>query len=685
MKTTIRNLAPLALLLAASIGAAASPTDPDRNRTPRRSPGRLSAPRAASPVALKAINECAEFDSYLTDVVLETLIRHKYWWVIRPWFGPERDTGGGDSPTDYTTTNVQEEGVDELDIVKTDGNYLYIAENDLFAVVQSWPAADSRLTASLELSGAAYGLFLYRDLAVVISNFYNYHDGPVAPEMPWGGTRIELVDVTDRSAPTVVRTIDVEGYLAAARLIDGHIYAVISSYLEIPYAAWELIDRDDLGLPEVDWDASEEERAAAAAGARIILRPLVAGIIARTGLEELVPLVRDRTAANPDAGFEPLVGCGDLYRPTETSEYSMLSVLHLDLDVADPTISRIDATGLLADGWTVYASTTSLYVTQSSMWWWWGWGDLEMTTAIHKFALDPSSGDPVRYTASGEVEGWLHSQFSMGEHDGHLRVATTEFDWWWGNTDDEEDPGSRITVLADDGQGALTITGLLDGIAPGERIFACRFMADRGYLVTFEQIDPLFTLDLSDPTAPAIVGELEVTGFSSYLHPIGEDHLLAVGMEADPEGVILGLAVSVFDVSDFANPTLARRHLVEGEEGVWSWSEALHDHHAFTYHRDVLSIPAYVHGGESMFSGLIVLSVDPGSDIFELGRVDHSGLPAGPWGSWAWLRRSVYIEDALYSVSNLGVRVNELLAPEVVLAEVPFYEGGSRAPGDGGS
>jgi uncharacterized secreted protein with C-terminal beta-propeller domain len=636
-------------------------------------------------VALKDFNTCAEFDSYLTDVVLETLIRHKYWLVIRPWFGPERDAGGGDSPTDYTTTNVQEEGVDELDIVKTDGNYLYIAENNLFAVVQSWPAEDSRLNASLELSGAAYGLFLYHDLAVVISNFYNSHDGPVAPELPWGGTRIELIDVTDRDTPTVVRTIDVEGYLAAARLIDGHVYAVVSSYMDIPYAAWELIQRDDLRLPEVDWDASEEERAAAAAEARRILRPLVAGIIARTGIEELVPLVRDRTAADPDAVFEPLVGCGDLFRPAETSEYSMLSVIHLALDVPDPTSSSIDATGLLADGWTVSASTTSLYVAQSSLWWWWGWGDVDMTTAVHKFALDPSAEDPVRYAASGEVDGWLHSQFSMGEHDGYVRVATSEFDWWWGNTDDEEDPGSRITVLADDRQGALTTTGVLDGIAPGERIFACRFMGDTGYLVTFEQIDPLFTLDLSDPTAPAIVGELEVTGFSSYLHPIGEDSLLAVGMEADPDGAIIGLAVSLFDVSDFANPTLARRYVIEGEEGVWSWSEALHDHHAFTYHRDVLSIPAYVHDGDSSFSGLIVLSVEPGSEIFELGRVDHSGMPAGPWGSWAWLRRSVYIEDALYSVSNLGVRVNRLLAPDVVLAEVPFYEDGSGSTGDGGS
>jgi len=457
-------------------------------------------------------------------------------------------------------------------------------------------------------------------------------------------------------------------------MIDGHVYAVLTSYLEFPYAAWELLQRDDLGLPEIDWDATEEERTAAAAEAREILRPLVADIVDRTSLEELVPLVRDRTDADPDAVFEPLVGCGDLFRPAETSEYSMLSVLHLDLAAPDATTVPIDATGLLADGWTVYASTRSLYVAQPSLWWWWGWGDLDMTTTIHKFELDPSATEPVRYAASGAVEGWLLSQFSMGEYEGYLRVATTEFDWWWGNTDDEEDIGNRITVLADSGHGRLATAGLLDGIAPGEQIYACRFMGDKGYLVTFEQIDPLFTLDLSDPTAPKIVGELEVTGFSSYLHPIGDDYLLAVGMEADTDGTVLGLAVSLFDVRDFANPTLADRYLIEGEEGVWSWSEALHDHHAFTYHRNVLSIPGYVRDTESAFSGLIVLSVDPDAEIFELGRVDHSDFASDRWGSWPWLRRSVYIEDALFSVSNLGVKVNELLDPALVLAEVPFYK-----------
>jgi hypothetical protein len=599
--------------------------------------------------------------------------------VPRPWYGPEADAGAG--PSDYTTTNVQEEGVDELDLVKTDGNYLYVTENDLFAVVRSWPPERSELAATLRLEGYSHGLFLHRDLAVVFSNYFDNSgfapDERVMPEY-WGGTRIELIDVGDRGTPTILRTIDVEGHLVDARLIDGHVYAVITTPMEIPAAAWELLQREDLGLPEVDWDASDEEREAAAAEARWILGPLIDEIVARLELDELVPLVRDRAIADTNTPATPLLGCNELYRPAETSQYSVLSVLHLDLDHLQPAAGPLDAIGLLANGSTVYASSRNLYVAQSGVWWWWGWGDLDDTTSIHKFELAPTNSDPIRYAASGKVEGWLLNQFSMDEHQGFLRVATTKFDWWWGTTEDQEDGGSLISVLSDNGRGNLARVGHVTGIAPGERMYSCRFMADKGYLVTFELVDPLFTIDLSDPFQPTVVGELEVTGFSSYLHPVDDRYLLAVGLEADEDGAPIGLAVSIFDVTDFAQPALMDRHLIEDEERVWSWSEALNDHHAFTYHKGILSIPAYIRGDHDTFSGLIVLLADPLLGIGELGRVDHSGLPSGPWGSSSWMRRSVYIEHALYSLSNLGIKVNRLHQPEELIAEVPFYERGDE-------
>ena len=140
----------------------------------------------------------------------------------------------------------------------------------------------------------------------------------------------------------------------------------------------------------------------------------------------------------------------------------------------------------------------------------------------------------------------------------------------------------------------------------------------------------------------------------------------------DEEGRVIGLAVSIFDIRDFADPKLAHRYLIQGDDETWSWSEALHDHHAFTYHRGVLSIPVYIGGAEGRFSGLLVLAVDPEDGILELGRIDHQDLGTGD--ARAWMRRSVYIEDAIYSLSSAGVKVNSLHNPEVELAKVPFGE-----------
>ncbi len=671
MRCSTRFLAAVGLTLLVSGPLYPAPPKPGQTFV-RRSPARrLVADRPAGATSLKALNDCDALRGYVTDVVVETLVRRLYWsYAVLAYGGAMRDGEGAGSPTDYTTTNVQEQGVDELDLVETDGEYVYATVDDLFAVVDSWPPQESRLASSVRLEGTAHGLFLRGDLAAVFSTYWN--SGGFAPQF-WGGTRLQIIDVSDRSAPAAVRTIDVEGSLVAARMIDGHLYAVVSTWMPIPEAAWRLLDRDDLGLPELDDDPTDEEREAAAAIARAILRPHVRETVVALALGDLVPEVRDRTQADPEPDPQPLLGCGDLFRPPEISQYSVLSVLHLDLDRPDPVAAPLQATGLLADGWTVYASARNLYVAQSSWWWWRGWGPPDMTTAIHKLELAGDSDRPVRYKASGEVDGWLLNQFSLSEHDSHLRSATTEFDWWWGTSEDGEDRGSLVTVLEDDGRGRLVQVGRIEGIAPGERIYACRFMGDRGYLVTFVQVDPLFTVDLSDPTRPAIVGELEVPGFSSYLHPIGEDHLLAVGIDADEQGRPIGLAVSVFDVRDFARPKLAHRHLIEDQGGVWSWSEALDDHHAFTYHRDVLSIPAYISGEGGSFSGLVVLWVDPTLGISELGRVDHADLPPGPWSDSPWMRRSVYIEDALYSLSTLGVKANLLYQPTVELARVPFY------------
>jgi uncharacterized secreted protein with C-terminal beta-propeller domain len=624
-------------------------------------------PVPQSTIALQALSSCDDVRSYLIEVAVERVLEYRYnWRFMLPWFGAEDGREAVDVPSDYTTTNTQEQGVDEIDIVKTNGTHLYAAEGGHLHVLRSWPAASTSELATVETPDDSSGLFLQDDRVLVASHVWS-EEADFAFDS--GGVRLELLDISEPSSPEVIRTIDIEGWLVDARLIDGDLYAVIRSYVELPAELWDLAWREDIGLPDLPWDASDAERQRVLAEARTILRPYVVEIVDRYPIDEMLPRYGDSGANNPLESIRPLVDCGSLWRPAQTSDWAILSVLHLDLDQDGP----VTAAGLIADGWTVYASQANLYVAQTSdSWlWWWGWAPAKMATVIHKFRLDPTSPDPVQYVASGEVDGWILDQFSMSEYDDHLRVAATEFDWWWGATPDAE-PASSVSVLADDGSGNLHEVGHVGGLGPGERIFAVRFIRSKGYVVTFEQIDPLYTLDLSEPTQPKVVGELDVTGFSSYLHPIGEDWLLAVGQEADEEGRVLGLAVSVFDVADLANPRLAHRYLIEGDDDTWSWSEALSDHHAFTYHRGVLSIPAYLSGAEGSFSGLLVLAVDPEEGIWEIGRIDHQDF--GGADRHAWMRRSVFIEDAIYSLSSAGVKVNSLYNPEVELARVPFGE-----------
>ena len=595
------------------------------------------------------------------------------WWRgISPWrwlaTGPSGfpDAGSGQpSPTDYTSTNNQEQGVDELDIVKTDGWHLYVAMDGWLRILRSWPPEASEQLATLELPGYTHGLFLHRDLVAVLSS----GQGIVSPL--WEGwepaTRIDLVDVRERAAPKLVRTIEVEGSLVGARLIDGELYAVVYTWIPIPQVAWELLWRGDLGLPDPPWDASEAERELAAALARRILRPHVEAIAAALDLDEVLPTLSDRNLVTGATRGGSMVACADVFRPVQVGSCGMLTVLHLDLKAIGGD-GQPSGVGLFADGWTVYASARSLYVANGQPWWWW----LDETSAyasVHKFALgDPKA--PVRYVASGSVPGYLLNQFAMSEHDGDLRVATTELGWWRPPSADRG-RGSAITVLRDDGRGALATVGQIKGIAPGERIFASRFFGPVGFLVTYEQVDPLFTLDLSDPTVPRLVGELVLPGFSTYLHPAGDGYLLAVGRTVDDQNRLADLVVNLFDVHDLAHPKLAHQHVIARGNGSWVDSEALWDHHAFTFHRGVLTIPVALNESwDRWFSGIVAMRVDPAEGIGELGRVDHGDL-AGDAG-WVWMRRSVYVEDFLYSLSNLGLKASVLQRPDNVVAVVPF-------------
>jgi hypothetical protein len=639
-------------------------------------------PPAVGQAYLLRFSSCPDLKDHVAEAWTESLVRGRYGSYYGGWLEGDDSDGApdtnGEGPSDYSDTNVQEEGVDEPDLVKTDGEFIYVAQRGELTILDSWPPEETSRLSSLPLDEAEpFSMFLLGDRVLLYSYAWNPFGDAGDDHRSGYGTRMTLVDVSDRGAPVILRESVIEGWFVDARRIGNDVYTVADAWMGLPWALWDLVWDEELDLPEMDWDAETDAQDVIRDEAREILAPIVEAWVASMHADDLLPRKAEAVAGQL-GDPEPLLGCTDLYRPAELTSPSVLSVVHMDMTTG-ATGSELSATGLMSEGWTVYASRSSLYVAQSSWWWWWGWGDLDLRTHIHRFDL---GGASTEYVASGAVPGWVLNQFSLSEHDDHLRVATTDLDWWWGTgVQAGMDPANNVFVLEQQGI-EMPIVGQVRGIAPNEQIQAVRFLGDRGFVVTFEQIDPLFTLDLSDPRSPELVGELEVPGFSSYLHPLDEDHLLAIGMDGTMDGQITGLAVSLFDVSDFANPALADKWTLESDD--WSWSEALWNHHAFTFHRDVLSFPAYISDGGQGFSGLIAIAVDVDEGLSELGRVDHADLVDQSvclWGEqncgdyywYAQMRRSVVIEDNLYSLSDYGLKVNELETPEAEIARVLFW------------
>jgi hypothetical protein len=357
------------------------------------------------------------------------------------------------------------------------------------------------------------------------------------------------------------------------------------------------------------------------------------------------------------------------------SGLDVLTVLTVDLKKGLPAV---DTDALMTDGQTVYASNDSLYVATQKFLPEPAVADLlppPLTTAIHRF--DISDPDRTVYKSSGEAPGYVIGQFALSEFKGVLRVASTDSPVWWpGGTVQQSQ--SYVSTLKEVGDLLLPL-GRVGGLGKGERILGVRFLDDAGYVVTFRQTDPLYTIDLSEPNAPRVAGELKLLGFSAYLHPVGDGLLLGVGQDATEQGRQLGTQLSLFDVSDLAHP----QRLSQARVGGSSSSEVEYDHHAFLYWdpTKLAVIPVYLYNGSNPFSGAIGYRIGR-TKIEELGRISHDGQQYSPG-----IRRSVVIGDRLFTISDLGAKSSSL----ATLADESFVEfpqppqQGCASGGSGGS
>ena len=499
---------------------------------------------------------------------------------------------------DYSGTNVQELGIDEPDLLKTDGRRILIVEDDRLHHVDV--SGDTAVrTDTLVLDGHwSRQMVLAGDRAFLLADTHVDHGRPellkaVSSLVPEGGwrplTSLVEVDLSDPSVLRIANVLTVTGSHVSTRVVGGSARIVVSS---MP---------DDLPFVYPQ-NASGEERA----------RRFNRDVVAETVLADWMPefVLESADGSTVDGSLHE---CTDVSRPATFAGFSTLSVLTVPLD---RPLSRPTTTAVLAEGSTVYSGHEHLYVSTNA----WvdpaelededrrSWWDRNWDTALHQF--DVTDPERATYTASGEVPGHLLNQFSMSEHDGHLRVATTTGGPWRFDDDAE----SMVSVL-ERRDGELVVVGSVGDMGRGERIFAVRYVGDVAYVVTFRQTDPFYTVDLSDPTTPVVRGELKITGYSGYLHPVAPNRVLGVGQEATDEGRTTGTKVALFDVSDLDAPT---------EVATWSpgggHSGAEWDHHAFLWWDGRAVLPFDDWRADE--HGAVVLRVDD-AGIVEEGRIDH--------------------------------------------------------------
>lgn len=640
------------------------------------------------------------------DLELKTFIEQDYYGWGRPvaFDGTEASGGTGgnagppmagadgdaDAPSRFSDTNRQVADVDEADIVKIgdEGRKLYVIRDSGFHEFDSWPAAQTSRVADVEIEGSAIEMFVESDRAVVFSNAYGIEalddgdlcSGPGGPEPGFadvdgyyycGRSYVKITVIDLASDPhSILREIYVDGWYTSSRRHDSIVRAVVQSYMQRPSSVPHL---HDVVYREPYPESREDEIQRA-----MLWASQAKQAIRETTLEQWLPVWGVRL--DGEIQQQP-TQCADFYSPSAgLTNYGLTQIVGLDLDEQGaPSI-----TSILGEAAEVYASRDALVLAQPD----WSWFERDRNsdrTAVHRFAVS-ADGTRTPYQGSGFVPGLVNDQFSIDERDGVIRIATTRTTW---NHESEDviTPDIWIPPTTDNllstmrlDDGVLVVEGQVDGLAQGERIFSARFLGDLGYIVTFRQVDPLFAIDLSNPSEPVVLGELKIPGFSDYMHPLGDDHLLTIGRDIDEQTQFdRGTALQIFDVTDPANPALAHKALV-GE----GYSEANHNHKAFNFYagetptEGLLAFP-FVSYQSDFSSTLELWEVSADEGFSRRGAVDHSDLVLDDCGTpypveefyyycgyQPQITRGVFIENYVYSISHGGVRVhdvNDLTSP----------------------
>ena len=586
----------------------------------------ISAPansaRAATSSTSSQPFERFESDEQLKDWLLEAAVAewgHLFGKPIYSWYYPWHSLVALDGDAgvffglsnNYSTTNVQVEGVDEADLVETDGEYLYLTSDRDLVIIKAGVGDEFQVVSRIQLEERPVGMYLDGNRLAIISSSVGPRSGfngvirvidltdidsdfAYHSEIDPPTTTVTVLDITDRAAPSLLQKIEMDGRLVTSRTVDGQLRLVLSNEIVLPRpiargnnlqpaltrlpSIWSTIDDRVLPPSTAVYETKEEYLARVEDDVLKVIRPRV----------------RQLDVHGNVISETSLFATGDLYRPDSLFDRQVTTIATFDLmGVSSRPQSQASIIGGPVE---VYSSSDHLYLFSSAHQRMWSDDDIPTPkTNIWQFKFDAQTHD-VDLIARGRMDGQLLNQFAADERNGYLRVVTTSSEWRSG--------GHGVVVLQQNGH-RLQVVGSITGIANDEQLYSVRFVGDRAFFVTFRVVDPLFAVDLSEPENPRLLGELHVTGYSDYLQPIDEHTLLAIGRDADERtGLFQDLQLSVFDVSDMSNPTLLHRHEFEGGRSTESlatgnrWVRGDGDHHAVSYFpaERILALPVFFDG-----------------------------------------------------------------------------------------
>ncbi|MEK3990782.1 beta-propeller domain-containing protein [Robertmurraya sp. FSL R5-0851] len=576
--------------------------------------------------ALPVIKDKAQLNQYFYQIIKEEKQNQKFFTFTKEDKASEEssmDNAASDSSSkasgqEVSSTNVQVQGIDEADIVKTDGEYIFQVVDGKVNIISTKIAEKMEHVASIQFQQtfSPSQLFLDKGRLLIIGYSYSYEDSAgrkkIAAESLYAPmnemARALVYDVKDPSKPTLEREISLEGYLSSARKIGSKVYLIANHFPQY----WLLEEGDGVDL-----------------------RPRISDSVNK---EEATSVSYDEIQYIPGS---------------KEANYTTIAAF----DLAEPS-QEAKITTYLGSGGQLYMSKENLYLALTN---WKSEAEREEVftpnTMIYKFGINQLD---VTFQGNAEVVGTVLNQFSMDEHNGYFRIATTEGDRW-----DESKPSKNHLIVFDK---ELKQVGALTDLAKGERIYSARFMGDRIYIVTFKETDPLFVIDASEPSSPTILGELKIPGFSNYLHPYDENHIIGFGydtklvtLEGDKEPRVLteGVKISLFDITDVSNP---KEKFTEIIGGRGTYSPLNYDHKALLYNGEngLFAFPINVYESvkgndyeqKFIFQGAYVYNVSLDKGFSLKSKISHM---EGKELYEEWdneIQRLVYIDEQLYALSH---------------------------------